>query len=188
VLLLFTTVVAPLLVTRARVEATCFAVFNEDATPVSKQFIDYVANSKSFDGIVYIFCVDSLEQGRELVRTNEASGLLYIPAGFYEAMSGGEDVTLEIYGSELNILECSLVLTAVETALNTAGGAQNALGVLRRDVLELGASEEGADQLYDEMLSCGIHAITNRRPCWGRMVLSLPPADIFRSSFICRPC
>lgn len=167
VMLLFTTVIAPLLVTRSRVDASCFAIYNEDGTAVSKEFIDYVASSKSFEGIVYIFGVDSLDEGLELVRTQEASGLLYIPAGFYDAMSKGMDVSLDIYGSELNILECSLVLTALETALNTAGGAQNALGVLREDVIKLGGSTEGADELYDSMLSCGINVITNRRAVLG---------------------
>ncbi len=167
VMLLFSSVIAPLLVTRSRVAASCFAVYNEDGTQVTKEFIDYVASSKSFEGIVYLFNTDSLEEGLRLVKNGEVSGLLYIPAGLYDAMLGGEDALLHIYGSEMNILECSLVLVAVETALNTAGGAQNGLYALREEVLELGADTEGADGLYESMLSCGIQTITNRRAVLG---------------------
>lgn len=167
VMLLFATVVAPLLVTRARVAASCFAIYNEDGTEVSQDFVDYVASSKSFEGIVYIFNVDTLDEGLKLVESGEASGLLHIPAGLYDAMMNGSDVTCDIYGSEFNILECSLVLTAVETALNTAGGAQNGLWSLRDDVLKLGASTEGSDELYESMLDCGINVITNRRAVLG---------------------
>jgi hypothetical protein len=189
VMLLFTTVVAPLLVTRSRVDASCFAIYNEDGTDVSKEFIDYVASSKSFEGIVYIFGVDSLEEGLELVRTQEASGLLYIPAGFYDAMSKGSDVSLDIYGSDLHILECSLVLTALETALTTAGGAQNALGLLKEDVLALGGSAEGSEELYQSMLSCGINVITNRRAVLGEDGFISPvggyvPAEFYLSAML----
>jgi hypothetical protein len=45
VMLLFSSVIAPLLVTRSRVAASCFAVYNEDGTQVTKEFIDYVASS-----------------------------------------------------------------------------------------------------------------------------------------------
>jgi hypothetical protein len=167
VMLLFATMIAPLLVTRSRVDASCFAIYNEDGTQVSKDFIDYVASSKSFEGIVYLFNVDTLEEGLGLVKTGEASGLLHIPAGLYEAMLNGEDVMLDIYGADTHILECSLVQTAIETALNTAGGAQNGLYALRDDVLQLGASTEGADGLYNSMMDCGINVITNRRAILG---------------------
>jgi hypothetical protein len=167
VLLLFTTMVAPLLVTQTRVAATAFAVYNEDGTKVTRQFIDFVANAKSFQGIVSVFTVNSLEKGLRLVKNHEASGLLHIPAGFYDAMSGGRDVTMDVYGGDTNVLECSLVLTVLETALQEAGGAQNALGALHADVIRLGGSEESADGLYDAMMTCGMGAITNRQAVLG---------------------
>lgn len=163
VMLLFTTMLAPLLLTHKRVAATAFAVYNEDGTKTTKQFVNFVANAKSFEGIVSVFSVNSLVEGKQLVETHEASGLLHIPTGFYDAMATGKDVTLDIYGGSTNILECALVLTVLETVLNTAGGAQNALGALRTQVISLGASQDGADKLYDAMMSCGLSAITNRQ-------------------------
>jgi hypothetical protein len=189
VMLLFTTVVAPLLVTRSRVAASCFAIYNEDGTQVSKDFIDFVASSESFEGIVYLFNVNSLEEGLGLVKTGEASGLLHIPPGLYDDMLNGKDVSCDIYGADMHILECSLVQTAIETALNTAGGAQNGLYALRDDVLKLGASTEGADGLYESMMDCGINVITNRRAILGEDGFISPvggylPAEFYLSAML----
>jgi hypothetical protein len=166
-MLLFASVVAPLLVTRTRVQGTCFAVCNEDGSRATQQFIDYVANSKSLRGLVYVFNVDTLEKGLALVASGEVSGMIHIPAGFYEEMRAGRDVSVDLYGGRMYHLECSLVVIAVETALNMVGRGQNALDVVRVFAVEQGVGEEAADAFYDDMLDLGIEVVTNRRAMLG---------------------
>lgn len=167
VMLLFVSVLAPLLVTRSRVSASCFAICNDDGTDTTNQFVDFVANSKSFKDVVTIYTVDSLDEGLGLIDDGEVSGLLYVPKNFFADMGAGKDVKLDIYGNEVHKLECSMVLVAVKAALNTVGCAQNALEAMRVYAVDLGASQQDADSFYNDMLSLGIEVVTNRRAVLG---------------------
>ena len=167
VMLLFESVVFPLLVTRTRVSASCFAVCNMDGTEVTKQFVNDVANSKSFKNIVYISTVNSMQEGLNQVDNGEVSGLLYVPPNFYADMNDGKNVKLEIYGNRFHTLECSLVLVSVEAALNTVGRAQNALNMVKSKEISLGAEKKDAEVFYHDLLTIGINVVTNRRAVLG---------------------
>ncbi|UOO37467.1 ABC transporter permease [Oscillospiraceae bacterium CM] len=168
VMLLFASVLAPLLVTRARVSVSCFVICNDDGTDPSVKFIDYVANSKAFKGVVTISSVKTLDEGLSLIDADKVSGMLYIPSHFYDDLSAGKSVQLQIYGNTYHTLECALVLTAVETALNTVGRAQNALGAVRDYALSVGADAGQTDAFYNRLLDLGISVVTNRKAVLGQ--------------------
>lgn len=177
VMLLFASVIAPLLITRTRVAASCFVICNDDGTDITKEFINYVANSKAFKGVVYISAVDTVAKGQELIARNEVSGMLYIPKNFYSDLSNGKNVQLEVFGDTFHTLECSLVLVAVESALNTAGRAQNALAAVRDYAVSLGADGNDAQTFYDKLLDLGIRVVTDRKAVLGQDGFISPAGD-----------
>lgn len=181
VMLLFASVIAPLLITRTRVAASCFIICNDDGTDISKEFINYVANSKAFKGVVYISAVNTVQEGQELIARNEVSGMLYIPKNFYSDMSNGKNVRLEVFGDTFHTLECSLVLVAVESALNTAGRAQNALAAVRDYAVSLGADGNDAQAFYDKLLDLGIRVVTDRKAVLGQDGFISPAGDYLPS-------
>lgn len=177
VMLLFASVIAPLLITRTRVAASCFVICNDDGTDITKEFINYVANSKAFKGVVYISAIDTVAKGQELIARNEVSGMLYIPKNFYSDLSNGKNVRLEVFGDTFHTLECSLVLVAVESALNTAGRAQNALAAVRDYAVSLGADGNDAQTFYDKLLDLGIRVVTDRKAVLGQDGFISPAGD-----------
>jgi hypothetical protein len=189
VMLLFASVVAPLLIERVRVQTTSFVVCDEDNTEVTKEFIDYVANSKAFKNLVYIYKVDTLEEGQHLIDTNQVSGMLHVPKNLYKDMSAGKNVTLGLYGNTYHTLECSLVLVAVETALNTVGRAQNALDAVRDYAVSFGAGEDDADKFYNTLLDLGIKVLADRKAMLGEEGFVSPageyvPAELYLSAML----
>jgi ABC-type multidrug transport system permease subunit len=75
------------------------------------------------------------------------------------------------------------VLVAVQTALQTAGGAQNGLRAFERDAAALSGDPGGAAALYEAMLSCGIGAITNRQAILGQDGFISPAGGYLPSEF-----
>jgi hypothetical protein len=183
VMLLFASVVAPLLVTRSRVSSSCFGICNDDDSDVTSQFIDFVANSESFKGVVTIYTVDSLDEGLGLVKDGEISGLLHIPKDFFKDISAGSDVKLDLYGNEYHTLECSLVLVAVQAALDSVGQAQNALNEMRVFAVQMGASQADADAFYNDLLSTGVQVVTDRRSVLGEEGFVSPAGGYLPAEF-----
>ena len=189
VMLLFASVVAPLLITRTRVETSCVVICDDDGTDVTQDFINYVANSKAFKDLVYISKVDSLEEGQRLIDTGEASGMLYIPKDFYKDFSEGKVVTIEVFGTEFHTMESALVMVAVETALNTVGRSQNALNVIR-DYLEARDVDQGeVDTFFSALTDLGIKVVSNRKAIIGQEGFVSPagellPAELYLSAML----
>jgi ABC-2 type transport system permease protein len=188
-MLLFASVVAPLLITRARVEASCFLICDDDDTDVTRDFIDYVANSKAFKGLVYISKVETIAEGQRLIDDGQVSGMLYIPRDFYKEFSEGKNVTVDVYGNTFHTMETVLVIVAVEAALNTVGRSQNALNVIRDYAVSQVGSSGDVDVLYDELLDLGIKVVTNRKAVIGQEGFISPagellPAELYLSAML----
>ena len=189
VMLLFASVVAPLIITRARVESSCVMICDDDNTEVTQDFINYVANSKAFKGLVYISKIDTIAEGQKLIADGQATGLLHIPRGFYQDFSDGKAVTIEVFGSEFHTMEAALVMIAVETALNTVGRSQNALNVIQDYAESKGVDKGDVDALYDELMDLGIKVVSNRKSIIGQEGFVSPagellPADLYLSAML----
>ena len=189
VMLLFSSVVAPLLVTRSRVAASAFAICDEDKSDVTTRFIDYVANSKALKNIVYIFTVETLAEGERLIETDQVSGMLRVPPGLYEDIDAGKDVSLDVYGTTYHLLECALAVIAIQTALNTVGRAQNALNAVRDYAVSFGADKADADGFYSNLLDLGVRVLTDRKAMLGDEGFVSPageylPAELYLSAML----
>lgn len=167
VMLLFSSIVAPLLFT-AEVTKFNIAILNEDENRPVRQFIDQLVNSQALKDLVVAYPADSLQGGEAMLRAGEVLVLIHVPDGFFESMRDQGNTQVDLYSLSGHQLEVSLIRMTLESSLATVGKSQNLIEATRTMVMEKGVSRVQGDAFVEDTTDFAIASFMNRRQVLGQ--------------------
>ena len=166
VVLLFSTVVAPMIFTAKGLHFN-LAICDEDKSEEVNQFINQMINSQALADIVDVYPVSTVDIGLELVEDGEVSVLIHIPNNFFNDLRKGEDLDVPVYATKSHSLESRIIAMSLNSSLSLVGKSQNVMEAARLILIDKGASEGVAEEFLDINTETAISDYMNRREVFG---------------------
>ncbi len=166
VVLLFSTVVAPMIFTAKGLHFN-LAICDEDKSEEVNQFINQMINSQALADIVDVYPVSTVDIGLELVEDGEVSVLIHIPNNFFNDLRKGEDLNVPVYATKSHSLESRIIAMSLNSSLSLVGKSQNVMEAARLILIDKGASEGIAEEFLDINTETAISDYMNRREVFG---------------------
>lgn len=163
VMIIFSTVITPLIFKFYETNKFTIAIYNEDGTEFSKEFINYMVNSKSLKDLVEPFSVPSKEMGKKLLKSGKVLVFVHVPRDTYNNITQSKPTKIHVHGMDAHVFEASLISITLESALDWVGKGENVLGVSTDFILDKGASAEEANAFYGRMVDLGLDYAMDRR-------------------------
>lgn len=173
VVLVFATIVAPMLITSKSISYN-LAICNKDNSPVVTFFIDKLLSSAVLEDIINVYPVQTKEIGENLVKENKVSAFVYISECFFSEMQKGNDVNIDVIYNETHALESYLIAITLKSALSTLGQSENVYQETRNMLLEQGLTENQADDFLKDSIEFAIMKYMSRRAVLGEIGVSSP--------------
>ena len=166
VVLLFSTVVAPMIFTAKGLHFN-LAICDEDKSEEVNQFINQMINSEALADIVDVYPVSNVDIGLELVENGEVSVLIHIPNNFFNDLRKGENLNVPVYATKSHSLESRIIAMSLNSSLSLVGKSQNVMEAARLILIDKGASEGVAEEFLDINTETAISDYMNRREVFG---------------------
>ena len=171
VILLFVSVVFPLLMTSKDISFQ-IAIYNEDQSDVTKEFVQQYVNSYAVQNILTAYPVQSIEQGRALVDEDKVSAFVHVPDQLYDDIVQNQNVNVYVYGKKEHALEISLVEMTMGSALSIVNQSEKNFALTRKILLENSRNYEAVNDYLEEKMQQSIQDFMNRRSIVGEVGIS----------------
>lgn len=171
VILLFVSVVFPLLMTSKNISFQ-IAIYNEDQSDVTKEFVQQYVNSYAVQNILTAYPVQSIEQGRALVDEDKVSAFVHVPDQLYDDIVQNQNVNVYVYGKKEHALEISLVEMTMGSALSIVNQSEKNFALTRKILLENSRNYEAVNDYLEEKMQQSIQDFMNRRSIVGEVGIS----------------
>lgn len=176
IMMLFASIIVPMLFTGKGLFFN-LAIYQEDNSLEVNSFVYHITHVKSISELTRIIEVDSVDEGVELLKTQQVSVFLHIPSDIMPRMQQRETVTVSIFGTQAHAMEVSLITMTLGEALLTVGQSQNQLEGAKAIILSKGVPLESVDGYVYRVTMDAILEYMNRRQILGKSGTISPLGD-----------
>jgi len=189
VLLVFSTVIAPMLFTAKDLRFN-LAIFDEDGGEAVSQFINQMVGSQALRDIITVYPVYSEELGYKLVLNDSVSVLLHIPPDLFDSMAEGQPVSIDIISTSPHALDAEIITMTLGSALSIVGQAQNILESASETLMGKGVAKDESEAFRDRATNSAIEEYINRRSAIGKtgtvsLLGDFLPVEYYLSAIFC---
>lgn len=177
-LMVFGSVAAPMLAIEKDLRVS-YAICNMDDSETVRQFVRLMTNSESLRELGTVYPVADEETGYRLLQEGRVGVLVFIPEGFYQKMSAGEDPVVQLVSYPAHSFEQTMVRLTLDGSLRAVGQSQNILDAVGAVLREAGADETAASAMLEAELTSGIERYLQRRASLGQGGTISPVGELF---------
>jgi ABC-2 type transport system permease protein len=162
IMILFGSIVAPLLFT-AKITKFNVAIINEDKSKEVAAFLNQMLNSKALEDLVVPYSVNSLDEGIELLESNDVLIVIHIPNNLLDSIKSKKKTYVDLYSQNGHNLEITLIKMTLNSSLSTVEKGQNLIEYSTKFFLNKGISLEELESFVTHTTNLAINEFMNRR-------------------------
>lgn len=166
VMLLFTSIVAPLLFT-AEITKFNIAIYNEDKSEPVNIFIDQLVNSKALKDLVVAYPTNSIKDGLAMVAAKEVVVFIHVPKNLFNNIRKQKESYVNLYSTHGHQLETTLIKMTLNSSLETVGKGQNLIEASKQLLIKKGINLQESEAFIAKATDDAIVDFMHRREILG---------------------